>query len=225
MTGRGSNRRFRKLKVRLPGLMVLGLLLSGCASGTHQDYSYSDQRQADAAFQKGADRPPTAATLYAMARILAAQGKDGESRVVLSRVIQRHPHFMPSYCDLAELHLRHHRVDDAMESLRAGLRVSPEDPVLLNDLGMCWLLKRDYEQALNAFGQAAAISPYNARYRANMAFAAGMLGRYEETLSLYYQVMPEEDAHYNLGVICEARKDFERATAEFRQAELCADDD
>ena len=45
--------------------------------------------------------------------------------------------------------------------------------------------------------------------------AVGMLGRYEEALALYKQVVKPQQAHYNLAVVCEARQDTKRATAEF----------
>ncbi|MCK4602245.1 MAG: tetratricopeptide repeat protein [Phycisphaerae bacterium] len=180
--------------------------------------SYSDE-QRDLAFQKGANRPPTAKTLYAMAKILASQGKDTECRFVLVRLIREYPDFMVAYCDLAELYLRQDQVDAAIQTLAVGLRVSPRAPVILNNLGMCCLLKKDYEKALESFAEAAAIVPDNIRYRSNMAVAMGMLGRYDEALSLFMQVVPPADAHYNLSVVCEARGDHQRAAKERNDAE------
>jgi hypothetical protein len=58
----------------------------------------------------------------------------------------------------------------------------------------------------------------DARYRGNMALALGMLGRYEESLSLYQQVVSPSDAHFNLAVICDARKDPARAEQEYKLA-------
>ncbi|HDZ20463.1 hypothetical protein LCGC14_0162240 [marine sediment metagenome] len=150
-------------------------------------------------------RPPSAQTLYSLARILAAQGKDKESQIVLVRCVQDYPNFMPAYCDLAELYLRNNRVGAAVAMLRSGLTVSPDDPVLLNNLGMCWLLTGEYETALARFTDAAAAANNDVRYRANMAVALGMLGRQDESAALFRQVLSEENAEYNLGVIREAR--------------------
>ena len=46
-----------------------------------------------------------------------------------------------------------------------------------------------------------------------------MLGRYEEAMALYQRVVKPQQAHYNLAVVCEARKDTKRAAAEFAIAQ------
>lgn len=172
----------------------------------------------DDEFQAGAKRPPTARTLYAMARILAAQGKDVECEFVLGRVIREHPGFLPAYCEMAELRVRQRRIEEAVATLDAARIISPNDPIILNNLGMCMLLKSEYDDALTLFTQASSVIPQEARYRANMAVALGMIGRYDESLALYEQVVPPAEAHFNLGVLCEARKDLTRAAKEFRRA-------
>jgi Flp pilus assembly protein TadD len=187
----------------LPVLMAAGLVLGsgGCGSRTHQsDIRYSNQH---APRVKQAKRqPPTAQTLYSMARVLAAQHKDDQCLHTLTRIIRKHPKFMPAYCELAELHLRHERVEDALHALAAALEHEPDNAYLLNNIGMCLMLDGDYEQSLAAFTQAAGSMPIDARFRANMAVALGKLGRYEESLALYKQVVPTAEAYYNLGVLC-----------------------
>jgi len=196
---------------------VLASVLAGCPQQHEGGVSYSGGKT-DSQFQAGADRPPTAKTLYTMARILASQGKDRQCQFVLMRTIQQYPDFMPAYCDLAELQLRRNAVDEAIRTLTAGLRISKQDPVLLNNLGMCRLLKGEYEKALDNFTQAAGIVPHDTRYRANMAVALGMTGRYEESLSLFKQVVTAANAHYNLSVICKAREDYPRSMQEYHKA-------
>ena len=80
----------------------------------------------------------------------------------------------------------------------------------------------DYKRALEFFTKAAAADPDNARYRANMAMSVGMLGRYDEALTLYMQILSPADAHFNLGVICEARDDLDRAFEEYGKAKKSA---
>ncbi len=77
------------------------------------------------------------------------------------------------------------------------------------------LLDGAYQRALDEFVLAGKASPHDNRIRANQAMAVGMLGRYEEALALYKQVVKPQQAHYNLAIVCEARQDTERATAEF----------
>jgi len=208
-----------RLAIRLLMVTFAAGLFTGCGNGNFWNWLYRSENDLDVAFETGNSSRPTAETLYAMARILAAQGRGAECEAVLTRTIREYPRFMPAYCDLAEAQLRSHRTDDAIRTLEAGLRISPRDPILLNNIGMCWFLKGDYDKCLAMFTRAAGVVPQNARYRANMAMALGMQGRYEEALSLYKQVLPEADAHYNLGVLCESRGDGDRAIEEHARSE------
>jgi Flp pilus assembly protein TadD len=202
-------------------LLACALLLAACASQNSQDGS-EGQANDGRAFDLGTNKNPSAKTLHAMARVMASQGRDAEGEIVLERLIHDYPHFLPAYNELAELHNRQNNYDSAAEALRAGLEVAPKDPVLLNNLGMCYALEHRFEDALKTFTDAAACAPEDVRPRANMAFALGMLGRMDEARSLYEQVVPPQDAHYNLAVIYEARKDPQSAAREFALADEIA---
>ena len=184
----------------------ISILCGGCsepkASGTDTDW-IMDQSEFD--FQTQGDNPPTAKTLCAMAEILAAQGRDSECEYVLKKIIQDNPKFLPAYNSLAELQMRRGRTNAAIETLQHALKINSGDPVILNNLGMCWIIRRDYQMALKMFTKAAGIMPENVKYRANMAVALGLMGRDDESLALFRQVLPEEQARQNLSLLQEAR--------------------
>jgi tetratricopeptide (TPR) repeat protein len=197
--------------------------MPGCSSWKHKKGDNAAQTKpamaaskeasdaADDDFARGANRPPTPKTLYALAQILESQGKDDQAEQILRRIIAEEPRFLPAYCDLAELRLRQRRVDDAYSTLSAGLKVTPDDPILLNNRGMCQVLLKEYEGALANFTRASSLRPDDARYRSNMAMALAMLRRYDESFSLYTLVMTPKDARANLAVLAEANGDTERA--------------
>ncbi|MFC1793234.1 tetratricopeptide repeat protein [Planctomycetota bacterium] len=167
-------------------------------------------------FQTQGNNPPTAKTLSAMAEILAKQGKDSECEYVLKRIIQDNPEYLPAYNNLAELQMRQGHTNAAIETLQHALKINSEDTVLLNNLGMCWIVRRDYEAALKMFTRAAGIMPENMKYRSNMAVALGLMGRDEESLSLFKQLLPDDEANHNLNILREARnsnKPFPTATS------------
>ena len=137
----------------------------------------------------------------AIADILATQGRDPECEYVLKRIINENPEYLPAYNSLAELQMRQDRTDAAIRTLHDGLGINPEDPVLLNNLGMCWMVRRDYAAALEMFTKAAGVLPENRKYRANMAVVLGLMDRDEESLSLFRQVLPIELARQNLAVL------------------------
>jgi len=194
--------------------VVSALLFSGCAT---QDDVYDLAGQERDPFEIGADRPPTAKTLYALGRILGGQGKDEQARYVLTRAIQEDRDFMPPYTDLAEIFLRNGRLDDAIKTLAVGLRLSPKDPILLNNRGMCLMVKGDHLEALVSFTKAHKVIPSNARYIGNMAVASGMLGRYQDAFESYSQVMSSKDAYYNVAILCEANGDEGQADLAYKQ--------
>ncbi len=157
-------------------------------------------------FHKQADCPYTSKALFVMADILATQGRDSECEFILRRIIQEYPKYLPAYNSLAELQMRQGRTETAIEIIHDAFRINSEDPLLLNNLGVCWIVRGDYDKALEMFAGATGIMPENTRYRTNMAVALGLMARYEESLSLFKQVLPEDQANHNLSVLRENRK-------------------
>lgn len=204
-----TNMRSGRLDIVI-SLCMVGFLcmfcVGGCSesagSGQNTDWAMD---KSELEFQSQANNPPTAKTLYTMADILATQGRDSECEYVLKRIIQDNPKFLPAYNSLAELQMRQGKTITAIETLQHALAINPEDAVLLNNLGMCWIVRRDYESALKMFTKAAGIMPENAKYRANMAVALGLMGRDEESLSLFKQILPEDQANHNLSILREDR--------------------
>lgn len=197
-------------------LVAAAQLAGGCLE---KPAALSAEERADEAFAAGAERQPTPRTMYSMARILEKKGEHIEHRRVLARIVHEYPQFMPAYNDLAKSYLRGKAPREAAQTLLAGLTVSPKDPVLLNNLGMCWLEMGDNAKALECFQKAATSAGTDAPYRSNMAVALGMMGRYDESLALFMQVVPRGEAHHNLAVLCEARHDGAMAAQQHQLAE------
>lgn len=201
-------------------VMLAGMYLVACSQSTVTPVSSYWDSSLDRAFDSATDRPPTPKTLCVMSRILASQGKDTECEYILNRILREHPGYTMASCDLAELQMRQQRIDDAIETLAEALALSSDDPILLNNLGMCFMTKNRHDEALSKFTQASSIKPRDMRYKANKAVALGMLGRYDESLQVYLEVLGQPaEAHYNLAVLCEARGDFERSKQEYACAE------
>jgi Flp pilus assembly protein TadD len=190
--------RFSALCCRALAALVCLTLLGGCA-GSNQAASYGDSRPAPKAsdFDTQANRPPSAKTLHSMADILATQGKDRECEFVLCRCVREYPRFIPAYNSLAELRMRHGRLVEAIDILSKALEIRPQDPVLLNNQGMCLLVRKEYPKALERFTAAAGLMPASQKYRANLATTLGLMGRQEEALALLEQVLPQDKAKSN----------------------------
>jgi Flp pilus assembly protein TadD len=196
-------------------MLVFSVFLLCSCSQPSPSVSRSATRFDKAPAEPQRDPPPSAKTLYSMAEILAKQGKDRECEFVLRRCLQDYPRFTPASNSLAELQMRQGRIHEAVDTLSAALQTRPHDPVLLNNLGMCLLLRQEYERALAHFTRAAGLVPENEKYRGNMATALGLLGRQEESLALLQQILPADKAQRNAEVLRNAhdRETHQRADA------------
>ena len=182
------------------------VLAVGCASNTDTHHP-PPTGVSDAAFDANANRPPTGETLFALARILEAQGREDESQQLLERIIQNEPLFMPAYNELAEMYVRRNQLNDAAKVIKAGLTRRPDEPVLLNNLGMCWFLQENYADALESFDRAVKAKPTEPTYQANRAAALALLGRYDQATAAYQQVFGrDEDTPWrNMVILARAR--------------------
>ena len=72
-------------------------LVSGCGPEP-KAFPWATPRPSasDVAFAAGVNRAPTPKTIYAMARILTAQGRDVESEHLLRRTLRESPRFLPA---------------------------------------------------------------------------------------------------------------------------------
>src|SRR5687767_10807464 len=198
------------LKLRfLTTVVACSFALSGCQSANKKaEVAQRNKAEAHAIdpFEAGAKTPPKTGTLYSLARILMAQGRDAEALTVLNNLTQRYPDFMPAYNAKAECHLRGERTQEAVDTLTAGLKRRPQDAVLLNNLGMIWFLEGRYDEALARFDAAAAAEPKEAMYVANQAMTLAMLGHEKQATALYERVMKYPDARHNLRILAKARE-------------------
>ena len=208
----------RQYSILIAALMAMASL-AGCQSDTSRtDAPNGTSLLMNDEFASSSDKPPSAETLYRLARVLEAQGKSAQAKSALEATIKRYPKYLPAYCDLAESQVRQRKIGAAILTLKRGLAVDSDDAVLLNNLGMCRLLQGDNAQARENFESAAAAAPNDARYQSNLALATAMLGQYDESLELYKQILSGGQAHYNVAVACEARNDSARADIEYATA-------
>lgn len=179
-------------------LLALAVLVgAGCATTGGN----ADKRYQKALPEPNDDiAPPTAKTLYATARVYHKSGAPQLSEQTYFRLIEEYPEFVPGYAELAQQRGAAGDVDGALEILHLGLKKNPNDPALLNNAGVCLILKKEYAGALEYFSEASRILP-SARFKANEALALGLSGDYVGAMNAYQQIMAPEDARYNIAVI------------------------
>jgi Flp pilus assembly protein TadD len=180
------------------GLAVSAMALTGIGCATTREHTIA---YAEPDTQAIGPQAPRANTIYGMTRLMRSQGKTEQAELALIGLTREYPNYSPAYNDLAEIRLKQGRLEEAQAYVDHGLEVAPNDAVLLNNAGVCALIKHDYETALDYFRRAEIVAPYESRYRANVALALGLTGDVEGSRALYYQIVSAEDAEHNTELI------------------------
>ena len=193
------------------------VMICGAALGCAPDASKVDSSRSY--FDGGALSAPNPSTVVMTGRVLRSQGRISEAEFVLRRVVSEHPEYAPGYSELAELLLKDGRTQETVLLLEAGTALIQDSAMLQNDLGMCFVIMRDFDRAGQCFLLASELATTDAVYSANYAMVLGLQGRYQDSLDLYARVIPMEDAISNVFKLAEARGDIDWTPSEREIAE------
>jgi Flp pilus assembly protein TadD len=171
----------------------------GCQSAPDQDADW---------FEGGPLKPASADTLQLTARVLAAKGNTEQAGFILNRLAADYPDHVGTYTEGAEVLLVEGRVAEAIGWLNRGLERMPNEPVLLNDRGMCHLLASDLAAATRDFKAAYLADPGDADYVANLALARALAGNEEVATELWSRVLSPADVAKNLALCRKASVHF-----------------
>lgn len=97
----------------------------------------------------------------------------------------------------------------------SALRIAPDEPTVLSNLGLSYVLSRDLPRAEETLRKAQASGRADARVRQNLALAVGLQGRFAEAESIARADLPPEEAAANVAYLRQmlARKDNPRTAA------------
>ncbi|MDP3690459.1 tetratricopeptide repeat protein [Bradyrhizobium sp.] len=104
------------------------------------------------------------------------------------------------------------RHDDARRYYAGALAIMPEEPSVLSNLGLSYVLSRDLPKAEETLRRAYASTRADARVRQNLGLVVGLQGRFAEAESIVKADLPAEEAAANVGYLKQmlARKDNPR---------------
>lgn len=162
-------------------------------------------------FEGGPMRSASADTLQLTARVLAAKGETERAGYLLNRLLADYPDHLGTYTEGAEVLLLEGRVAEAIKWLERGLARFPDQPVLLNDRGLCHLLNVDLAAATADFQKAYDADPADADYVSNLALAKALAGDESGARQLWSRVLTPEEVDDNVRQAVEARPRFKPA--------------
>jgi Flp pilus assembly protein TadD len=105
--------------------------------------------------------------------------------------------------------------EEARRYYASALRIVPDEPSVLSNLGLSYMLTRDLPKAEETLRRAYANARVDARVRQNLALVVGLQGRFAEAETIVKADLPADEATANVGYLKEMlnRKDNPRTGA------------
>lgn len=152
------------------------------------------------------------------ARAMHATGMSDEARTLLEGHVKRAPRDPAGWAALGAVLADAGNLPGSLAALERARRLTPDDPVVLNNLGYARLSANETEEAVRLFRASLTRDPSQPRTRNNLGFALARLERDMEALQAFRAANVEADARYNLGVACVNRGDRGTALTQFNAA-------
>ncbi|MCP1844387.1 Flp pilus assembly protein TadD [Bradyrhizobium sp. USDA 4524] len=108
------------------------------------------------------------------------------------------------------------RHDEARQYYASALKIVPDDPSVLSNIGLSYLLSKDLPKAEETLRRARERAPGDMRVRTNLAVVVGLQGRQSEAETIMKADLPAEQGSANVAALKRllARRDASRADAE-----------
>lgn len=117
------------------------------------------------------------------------------------------------------------RHEEARRYYASALRLAPDEPSVLSNLGLSYMLTKELPKAEETLRRAYASARADARIRQNLALVVGLQGRFAEAESIVKADLPTDEAAANVAYLRDMlnRKDGPRTAS--RGAPVVAQDD
>jgi Flp pilus assembly protein TadD len=93
------------------------------------------------------------------------------------------------------------RHEDAQRYYGTALRIVPDEPSVLSNLGLSYALSKDLVRAESTLRRASAQSPVDPRVRQNLALVVGLQGRFPEAEGIARADLPSDEAAANVAYL------------------------
>jgi len=118
------------------------------------------------------------------------------------------------------------RHDEARRYYESALKIAPNEPSVLSNLGLSYVLSKDLPKAEETLRQAYATGKADARVRQNLGLVIGLQGRFAEAETIVKADLPAEEAAANVAYLKEmlSRKDSHGTATKLPVASLSRPD-
>jgi Flp pilus assembly protein TadD len=91
--------------------------------------------------------------------------------------------------------------EDAQRYYATALKIAPEEPSVLSNLGLSYALSKNLPEAETVLKRAAARRSADPRVRQNLALVVGLQGRFDEAEAIARADLPPEQAAANVAYL------------------------
>jgi Flp pilus assembly protein TadD len=114
------------------------------------------------------------------------------------------------------------RYEEARQYYASALKMAPEQPTVLSNLGLSYVLSKDLPKAEETLRRAHSLAKNDPRVRANLALAVGLQGRGAEAEKIAKADLPPEEAAVNVAQLNRMLSRKENARAEVVKLPIAA---
>ena len=182
--------------------------------------STGQRAQAVAVLEKASiESPHNKAVLGAYGRALAEAGNYDQALQVLDRAHtpdQPDWHILSAQGAVLDQMGRH---ADAQRYYLTALKIAPDEPSVLSNLGLSYALSKNLREAETTLRRAAAQHPADPRVRQNLALVVGLQGHFAEAESIARADLPADEAAANAAYLKQMlahRKDLREPSRDAR---------
>ncbi len=157
-------------------------------------------------------------TYLAAARLHESLGNNVEAVEQYQKAINQKANYTEALNGLANLHVRMGRFQEAEEAYGRAINSAADKAYLWNNRAFCYLMQRRWSEAEADLRYALEICPDFGRARINYAMVLAQQDRFDEAFTQFRMVLPEANAHYNIGLMYQSRRKPTEAAEAYRQA-------
>ena len=163
-------------------------------------------------------KPFSAETHAAYARLSETNGDLTQAERHYQEALKLDSRCTAAMLGIARLNHRQGKLDAAAEGYRQVAQLTPDDPVPLNELGLCYSQMGQSDQSVAALQAAVQRKPDSLLYRNNLASVLVDAKRPEEAVEQLRSTHGEAKARYNVAVLLYRRGENQAAEQYFAQA-------
>ena len=156
------------------------------------------------------EKPDDAQVLTLRGIVYRERGLFNDAETDLKAALKQTPKSADAHAALGILYDVQMRPDAEAEH-REAVKLSPNNPAYLNNLGFSLYLRHRFKEAIKSYESAARLSPLSRRVRTNLGFACAATGDLRRAAREFQMGGTEAEAKNNLGFAYERRGDLANA--------------